>query len=61
MLTVTAVGVLRRTFLLSRAVVVAVSALVLVLDNPRLRVETYFLTTLSIASRPILRTSILGP
>jgi hypothetical protein len=61
MLAMAAVGVLRRTFLLSRAVVVAVPAFVLGLHSPRLRIKTYFLTTLSIASRPILRTSILGP
>ena len=60
MLAVTAVDVLRRAFLLSRPGVVAVPVSGSVLGNACLA-RTYFLTTLSIASRPIFRTSILGP
>jgi hypothetical protein len=61
MLAVTAVAVLGRTFLLSRTVVVAVPGCVSVVDDLPFTAKTYFLTTLSIASRPIFRTSILGP
>jgi hypothetical protein len=61
MLAVTAVAVLGRTFLLSRAVIVAVPSSVSVMNNSPFHSKAYFLTTLSIASRPIFRTSILGP
>jgi hypothetical protein len=61
MLAVTAVAVLGGAFLLSRTVVVAVPSFVSVVDNSPCKAKTYFLTTLSIASRPIFRTSILGP